>query len=266
MYDIAYFMPVSFEGKYRDRLVTFRRYGMLNRAGVKMKMYLIYGPEEAVPVEFAADKWPFEVEYVRSQFKWGGIKNYDFVRQLAPEKALEARWWYKIDDDSINDVAGTVRKLDADYDWAQPLYICGDFGGGLEPLFWNAIARSAHAARILQPNDRDKVILYHEHESSFMTAACFHKILGDSECQRMWEFICRPQNDNMHCWSDQLLGVAARFVRVHPSDCHFVTHHPNVANFSLFGGRFTHIHFVDQTQPIWPFFLDMIEKHNVAVG
>lgn len=266
MYDIAYFMPVSFEGKYLERLLSFRRYGLLNRRGVKMKLFLIYGPDKDIPLEVAPGTWPFEVEFVHAPFKWGGPKNYWFVRQCAPETALKARWWYKIDDDSINDVAGTVEKLDADYDWQQPLYLCGDFGGGLEPLFWQAIARSAHADRILMPNDRDKFILHHEHESSFMTSACFHKILNDNECRRMWDFLCKPQNDNMHCWGDQMLAVAARFVRVHPNDCHFVTHNPQIQNFSLFGGRFTHIHFVDPAQPNWSFFLDMIEKHNVPVG
>lgn len=264
MYDIAYFMPVSFNGKYYARLAAFRKYGLLNRTGVSMKAYFLSG-SETVPAEFAPATWPFEVEFVSSPFRFGGIKNYDFVRQLDPAQATTARWWYKIDDDSINDVAGTVARLDADYNWTHPLYICGDYGAGLEPLFFNGIARSAHAQRILHANQRDKAILHHERESSFLSSSCLQMIAEDEECRKFLNFICQPHNDHIRCYGDQALAVAARFVRVHQVDCHFTTQWPNVVNFSLFGGRFTHIHFIHPDHPDWPLLLEFLELHKVNV-
>lgn len=261
-YDIAYFLPVAFNDKYIERLHAFRKYGLLNRQNIALKVYLLCG-QESVPDEFAPNKWPYPVEFVPSLFNWGGIKNYAFSQHITPEIANSARWWYKIDDDSINDVAGTVQRLDADYDWTQPLYICGDYGGGLMPLLYDAIARSSYSQRILMENQRDKPLIHHERESSFLSGPCMRKILDDTECQRFFDFICRPSNDRWDVFGDQGWAVAARFVRVHQVDCMFTTQWPLVANFSLFGGRFTHIHFVHPECAEWPLFLDMIERYRV---
>jgi len=261
-YDIAYFLPVTFTGKYIERLRAFRKYGLLNRQNVALKVYLLCG-QEPVPAEFAPDTWPYPVEFVSTSFNWGGIKNYAFGQYVTPEIAASARWWYKIDDDSVNDVAGTVQRLDADYDWTQPLYICGDYGAGLAPLFVNAIVRSAHSQRILMENQRDKPILHHERESSFLSGPCMRKIVEDSECQRLFQYLCQPANDHPDCFGDQGWALAARFVRVHQVDCLFTTQWPIVSNFSLFGGRFTHIHFVHPECAQWPLFLEMLDQHNV---
>lgn len=261
-YDIAYFLPVTFKGKYSERLHAFRKYGLLNRQNVALKVYLLCGPE-SVPDEFAPDTWPYPVEFVPSLFNWGGIKNYAFSQHITPEIANSAKWWYKIDDDSINDVAGTVQRLDADYDWTQPLYICGDYGGGLLPLLIDAIARSSHSQRILMENQRDKPLIHHERESSFLSGPCMRKIVEDAECQRFFDYVCRPVNDRVDCFGDQGWAVAARFVRVHQVDCMFTTQWPLVSNFSLFGGRFTHIHFVHPACAEWPLFLDMLERYSV---
>lgn len=263
--DIAYVLPVTFGGKYVDRLRAFRKYGLLNRKTTAMKVYFLCGPE-SVPPEFAPDTWPYPVEFVNSPFQNGGIKNYAFGQYITPEIAATARWWYKIDDDSINDVAGTVERLDADYDWTQPLYICGDYGGGLEPVFFNAIARSTYSTRILLENQRDKAIVHHERESSFLSGPCMQLIAADKECRRFFDFICQPVNDHVGCFGDQGWAVAARFVRVHQVDCMFTTQWPLVTNFSLFGGRFTHIHFVHPECPDWQLFLDIIDRHNIPTG
>jgi len=60
------------------------------------------------------------------------------------------------------------------------------------------------------------------------------------------------------------LAVAARFVKVHGSTSLFMTREPRVDNFSLFGGRFTHIHWLHRLSREWPRFLEKITEWNAS--
>jgi len=262
VYDIAVFMACHLADKWLARLYDFKRHGLLNRRDVRIKLYLLHGKTE-VPDDLKPENWPYEVVFVPSGHTHDGPKVYNFAANLSAAEVDSARWWLKIDDDSVTDVHTLLTKLETEYDATHPLYIFGAYGGSCEQLFLDAVSQTKYGPRILLPNIADKQAFHHEQESCVISAPCLKMIVNDNECKKLLSFLA--QHDVKHCWADQGLALAARCVRVHGDDCLFMTWFPLVSNCSLFGGRFAHIHNVHSASPSWPLFMTLLNDYKITV-
>lgn len=260
-YDLAIIVPCHLQGKYTDRLRDFREYGLLNIQETKIKVFFLSGSCE-IPEDLTPDTWPYEVEFVRSERMHDGPKTYDFALNLKIEEVVKYRWWLKVDDDSITDVWNQVRRLDEEYDWQREEFIFGEYGPGTEGIFHEAIRKTKYSDLFFYPNCFNKQSFHHEWESSVISSPCMKKIIEDDECKLLFELLATQANDTKICWSDQGFAAAARFNKVHGSDCVFMSKYPLVDNFSLFGGRFTHIHYMHRECPEWASFIRKFNKYK----
>lgn len=261
--DMAVIMTCHLRGKYLDRLRDFKKYGLINLRGTKIKVFLLCGSDQ-VPKDLKEETWPYEVSFVHSERFFDGPKLYDFMTKINARLASRYRWWMKVDDDSVTDISNQLLKLDEEFDWKRAEYIFGDYGPGTERIFENAIRKTKYAARFFEPNVLDKQIWHHEFESCVMSSSCFQMILEDEESIAFFRILSSPENDMKTCWHDQGLAAAARFNKIHGSTCLFMTSRPLINNFSLFGGRFTHMHFMHRECPEWPVFMEMMSHANLS--
>jgi hypothetical protein len=258
VYDLAVVLPCHLQDKYLDRIYDFRKYGLLNIGDKKVKVFLLVG-SNAIPEELRSG-WRYEVEFVSSKGSFDGPKVYDFVLGLSSEDVKKYRWWLKLDDDSATDVVSQVNRMDEEFDWERPEYVFGDHRGGVERIFEEAIKKTKHKNRFLGPNSREKQIFFHEFNSSVMSSPCMQRIIEDEECRKFLGMLTAPENNVKQCWHDQGLAVAARFVKIHGCICPFMTCLPLVDDFSLFGGRFTYIHWIHRLSKEWPHFESKLLK------
>ena len=264
MYDFAVLVTCHLKDKYLERIYDFKNYGLLNIKNVKIKVFFLCGSEQP-PVDLL-ENCPYEVQFVNSERFYDGPKLYDFVAKLDLEEVKKYRWWLKVDADSISDVSVLLQKLDEEFDWERAEYIFGDYGGGTWPIFEEAIKQTKHVHKFFYPNTLDKQIFHHEFESCVISCACMQKIIQDEECIKLLKILSEPKNDTQGNVHDQGLAIAARFVKVHGSTSLFMTSTPNLKNFSLFGGRFAHIHFIHRRSPEWPIFLAKLHQKMLVFG
>lgn len=263
MNDMAVIMTCHLRGKYLDRLRDFKKYGLINVGSSKIKVFFLCGSDE-VPEDLKEHAWPYEVNFVHSERFFDGPKLYEFVANMDVSLACGHRWWMKVDDDSVTDITNQLLKLDEEFDWTRAEYIFGDYGPGTERVFEDAIRKTKYASRFFEPNVLDKQIWHHEFESCVMSSPCLKMMLEDEESVSFFKTLSSPNSDMRTCWHDQGLAAAARFNKIHGSTCLFMTSRPLINNFSLFGGRFTHVHYMHRECPEWPAFMEMLGRANLS--
>jgi hypothetical protein len=260
MYDFAIIVPCHLSERYLERIYDFRNYGLLNIKKTKIKVFLLTG-SSSVPEDLRSG-WPCDIEFVSSKSFFDGPKVYDFILNLTSEDVKKYRWWLKVDDDSVTDISSQIKRMDEEFDWTRPEYVFGDYGVTTERVFEEAIKKTKHKDRFFHPTTDGIQIFHHEFESCAISSPCMQKIIEDEECRLFLKILVLPENDFRQCYHDQGLAVAARFVKVHGSTSFFMTRHPLIDNFSLFGGRFSHIHWLHRYAKEWPIFIEKLKKLN----
>lgn len=241
MYDLGIIINVCLEGHWLPRIYNFRKYGLLNIGKSKIKVFLLVG-KHPIPQDLR-EGWPCEIEFVTSNLYWHGPKTFEFVLNLKTEEIQKYRWWFKIDEDSINDISHQIKRTDEEFDWEKPEYVFGHYDPLVGQIFIDAVKKTKHRERFL-PTGKTSFYFHHEYESSLMSSSCLQKIIEDDECRFFLKLLTSPDNDSPVCHHDQGLAIAARFIKIHGTTSMFMSKDPIFDDFSLFGGTLTHIHFI----------------------
>jgi len=266
IYDLQIVMPVTFEGKYGQRLLDFKKTGLLNIKDKKVLVTLLIGPERA---PFWKGDWPdgVDVEAIESPHKQETPKTYSYFGTLKAED-IRARWIAKIDDDTINDVSNWVDKLDEEYDHTREYYIVTEF----RP------EQHAHEDNILREMGFNrwfttkKCVIWHELEGCVVSEAALSRIVSNETATKfMQKRATIPEGYN-----DYALACAARICKIYPSDAYFMSKLPQIGDLMLFGGHLCHIHEISHDRNFHCF--DLIQRmmnedigsetdiHNEVVG
>jgi hypothetical protein len=262
MYDLEVISTLHWSEKYRERIDSFRRYGLLNIGARRVHLTLLTGRSgEACGISGGIDAlgWPCDVTIVAGEKDAQAPKVCEYLASLASRGPAEARWYLRVDDDSLTDVSGLLDRLDSLYDERDIHYIMCDYVRDLWPPYREILAE-LDAGYLLPENDHDKGAFIHEWEGCVLSRSALTRITAAPLARRFLER-CASLDDGV---ADHPLAVAAALARVHPADCAFLTAQAAVDNFTLFGGRFAHIHYVAPDKPEWPHVLERLAEAGLA--
>lgn len=232
MYDIEVVVPVSDQGKYHYRLLDFKKYGLLNVQDKKVLLKLLIGTESK---DAFLDHWDLkiDIELVSCWSNCAVSKLYDYYGNL--KDVSHARWFAKFDDDSITDINGLVDNLDLEYDYTMPNYICTTLCEHKHFTEIDLLAKLGYV-RWLDP----KCHVLHEWEGSVVSQDAMKRMIENEISKKF--LIKRSKIE--HGVGDVALAIAARISKVHPVVAYFMTQEHAVKYFSLFGGKYNHIHYL----------------------
>ena len=235
MYDLEVCLPVSGVGKYNQRLFDFKRYGLLNIKNCKIKVVLLEGIEHISNLEL---DWPPNVTPQRvhnAKNNYVTSKICDYYTKTVNNAPLDARWYVKLDDDSINDIDRLVKNLDYHFDYDDPHYLAAE----AEPNFVeeeHEILRKSKLEWVLQR----RTPALHEWEACIISKKAMEKI---SKCPDAQNYL--TMRAAIHSGpGDQAPAIAALLAKIHPIRCPFISKDPVLEDFSLFGGGMNHIHYM----------------------
>ena len=235
MFDLEVIVPIC--GKFLRRLDDFKRYGLVNQKGRRVRVNAVLSGEE---VDGIAEGWrgDFEVKVVRNESKEYVANLYGFYLTLDPARP-ESRWLVRLDDDSCTDIDGLVSNLDRFYGHEGPVYL-----GDLHPLqnALNGYEGSVYLEykSLLGEQEPFGHLLMTEVECGVMNAPAVSKVLGNAPSRRLLEKRASLSGG----YGDCVVALAAQIAGVHPINCPFITHQAFVRDFSLLGGVRNHVHMV----------------------
>lgn len=235
MFDLDVIVPLC--GKFQQRIEDFKRYGLVNQGGRKVRVNVVLSGER---IEGLADGWSgdFTVRVVENESKEYVANLYRYYLSV-DAGSPDFRWLVRLDDDSCTDVDGLVSNLDRYYGEGGPIYL-----GDLHPL-QNALngyegcvyQEYRHLLGEMEPFGN---LLMTEVECGAMNSAAASRVLSNEASRRLLDKRASLSGG----YGDCVVALAAHLAGVHPIPCPFITHNPLVRDFSILGGVRNHIHMV----------------------
>lgn len=252
MYDIEILVPADTNKPHIvERLNDFKKFGLYNVQNNKVRLVfavaknnnyeqLLHGWSEGIDVEIC--ETPYENICQRIYYYYA-----DFI------KPDTAKWYFRIDEDSLTDISETIKKLDRDFDFEKEYHIGTAFNEHVTHID-QKIAKTLgfeHFYEITGP--------LHEVEMSMTSNAAMKTILNNPKSKKY--FSMRKLFDEGY--GDHGLAIAARMNKIHPVEIDWISHEPHLWNFSIFAGSLTHVHHVTRkNQPQLFEFLDIFSSEK----
>lgn len=240
LFDLEILLPVHPTGKWLDRLESFRRFGLLPAPSLRVRLVLLCGTYDLDPELRDASVWPGvdSVAVVNSTSDHPAPKIYDYYANVLPEEGLRARWFLRVDDDSLTDIRRLMNHLDFTFGWRDPLHLTGTIGCNAFPPYLSAL-RELSGERFLQ--GAEHCLLFHEREHALTSYGAMRRIIANRMAREFLRRIALIPNG----LRDHGLSYAARICGIPLSQMPFLSAQCQLNEFALFsptGNGFFHIH------------------------
>jgi len=241
MYDIEFSLGICADERYLQRLWDFKRYGLTNIGNKKVLVKLAAGTEKFPNDIFK--NWPVDVEVITNNIQSNHIipKLYHYYANMTENDVARARWFCKLDDDSITDVAGLVDNLDWDYDYQRDYYIVTFYFGPptmQEHLIDVKLAKEFGFEKWFENGDEGYP--EHEVEACILSQTTMQRIVTNNTAKK---FLLKRAHIS-DGFSDIALGYAARMCKVCATKSRYICQNALLWNFSPMGGKMNHVHWL----------------------
>jgi hypothetical protein len=255
-YDIEICVPLCGKSQYSKRINNFKKYGIQNIKNNKVLLSLLVGNEQ---IENIDKNWPCDIKILTSNTDKAAEKIYSYYLNLNKEECSKVKWFMRVDDDSMTDIDGILKNLDYEFDYKKEYHLMADPCYDINPKYkeiaqnlgyeyWSNKKVSSHR----------KHTFTHEWEASVSSQKAILNIIQNDNCKQLFTKAIESNGGQ----GDHCLALAARMCKIHPVDCIFMTKDPALEDFSIFEGRFNHIHFIKEEAPQWNTFLEKINVNK----
>jgi hypothetical protein len=238
MYDIEIVVPAELE--FKQRFIDFKNHGILNIGNTKIKLVLLVSNDNSEEsIKELEDGWPKEIEdvsIVRTPYKHVAQRIYYYYDSIIDPNS--ARWFMRIDEDSINDISGLMKNLEDLFDPDRDHHLTGQ-------LCYDLYELEMHVMKSLGFHhwyEHAATVPPHEHEISITSQAAMKRIFSNETAKRYFNL----RKDIKGGYGDHGLCLCARMTKIHPTIASFLTVKSEIVNFSTFGGCRNHIYWISR--------------------
>lgn len=234
MIDIEFVIPICLNGKYLNRINNFLNYGIINLNNHSILITLLIDYAEINKINNLNIK--NNVKIVECPLSHEACKVYHYFSNYPKENLNNVKWIAKIDDDSINDVDLLLKKLNSDFDWEKEYYLIAGCQQDIDCVEFDLLNELGYQDWFSYNFNH----IVHEKEGSIISQAALKSILKNPLAIELLTKRAYIENG----YTDQCLAAAARICKIYPVSPQFITYEPFLHQFSLFGGKLAHIHFI----------------------
>ena len=215
---------------------NFLKFGILNIKDKKIVLNALVC--EKYKNEFENIKFPYPVNFFYFKQDSIGEKIYPFYINNINYISKSTRWHIQVDDDSSTDADGLINKLDLIYDYNIPIHLTSTELHDLHPKIEKILLNYNSSFKLDLDNLKfNPTYWIHEWECSIQTYAFFEKIYKNIH-------MLNPLIDK-HMQSDHGLSIMALINKIPVIPCKFIHFGNLINNFSLNGGNYYHIHYLN---------------------
>lgn len=239
MYDITFILSCCLSNdpvkKYIDRLLFFKKYGLLNLRDHKIKVILNINKNDDSN-NSVLRSWDYDTEILISKHNHIAPKSYSFFSNLKEEHISNTKWLMRIDDDSLTNVDHLLNQLNKEFDYAEPLYIMSkhscSYGRG---VIYNDILKRYGLEKYI-----NKPYNIRELESCIISQAALYNISDFSSSNNFLKSIIKEIEDDGH--GDALMSCVAYAANCKIKMVDYMSWYPSWDK--LVNKELSHIHFI----------------------
>lgn len=257
-YDLDVLVPLSARDKYAQRLQAFQHHGLLNGKCTSVRLTLLIGEEDR---ELFENGWNFPVRIVEGDRGHAAARIYDYYAAMTEEELGAARWFLRVDDDSVTDVDGLVKWLDSNYNWEECHYLMTVSCCDILPIYRENAARLGYGHLFpFHSKGKTERSSAHEWEAAVLSQTMMRRIVEQEHCGELFAHCADIEGG----FGDHVLALAARMTGFTPAESEVLSQWPEIDNLSLFGGDLFHIHYIAPDLDNWSVFLDALQNYRPA--
>ena len=234
MYDLEILVPA--EGEFKERFKDFKKWGITNVGNYKVKLILVASHDNTIDM-FEKD-YPngVDVEVVITPYKHVAQRIYYYYDSII--KADTAKWYFRIDEDTMNDVSGLMKNLESLFDHEREYHLTGCVLHDVENIERIILCDLGFNDWFTHKHDTPP----HDFEMSITSNAAMKRILNEEKAKKYFKI----RKEKSEGYGDHGLCFCARMVKIHPTLVNFLTNEARFSEFSKFKGQYNHIHWVDR--------------------
>lgn len=242
MYDLEVMVPAELNSeRIAQRLNDFKRWGLQNTDTTSIKLYFMVSEDTSLEkINTLSAGWPnnFDVKALITPYSHVAQRiMYYYSDVMQPDTA---RWYMRVDEDSMTDVHALMKSLESWFDWERDYHITGETNSGIEDTEYQILEALGYKYWYKDVRQKyfDQCAPLHEIEISITSNSAVKKILNKPVCRELFKIrqtIPDAQGDHTFSW-------AARMVKIYPQCVYFLTREAEFSYFSIYGGHIHHIH------------------------
>lgn len=235
MYDLEIIVPA--ELRFIQRFNDFRKWGLLNIGDNKVK--LILAASSGNDTKDFIDGWPegVDVEIIETPYVHVAQRIYYYYDSII--KPDTARWYMRIDEDSVTDIDGLMNNLNQLFDHNKEYHITStSINYDVQPVEREIICSLGFGYWY----DHPALSPPHEWEVSISSNAAIKEILNNVKAKHYFKI----RKEKPTGYGDHGLCFCARMAKIHPTPVKFLSIQPELVNLSIFGGYLNHIHWISR--------------------
>lgn len=240
MHDIEMIVPAELNSTViAQRLKDFKKWGLVNTENVDIKIYFMASCDNnQTDLDALCKGWPsnFTVEGIITPYKHVAQRIMYYYDKIMKEDT--ARWYMRLDEDSITDVRNLLARMDDWFDYKRDYHVVGEISREPQDIEYKILTNLGY-------NWYDEIYGYdintapiHEIEMSLTSNEAVKKILNNQESKT----IINLRKEFATGQGDHAFAFAARLAKIYPISVKFITRDPRIIDFSMYGGRYYHVH------------------------
>jgi hypothetical protein len=232
--------------KVMNRFHDFKKYGFQNIQDQKINLYLLAskGNKQLDLME----GWPENVTPYFIETPYSHVAQRVFHYYAEVIQPNRADWYIRLDEDSMTDIGGLDQILQERFDPNREYHLGGHINYDSQ-----AVDRSILSVLGYDNWYRGCDTPGHEVEISITSNPAVERMCNNPDSMSYFQM----RKEFAEGWGDQGMCHALRLAKVHTIHTRFMTHDPDIFNFSIFGGMRYHIHHISRDQtPKNMYFMD----------
>jgi Fringe-like len=229
---------------YRDRLLDFKEYGLLNIPKDKKIKVVLLAKESNRNVKKG---WPDNCHVSVNRFE-NELHVHKLCNYYMSKKIFNSKWYVGVDDDSTTDVGGLIETL-SKYNFNNEIYLSTPYKYNVNEKGWPCDRGVCKQTATLELKILKQLGIIkninkqwdHDWESHYISRSALMKITKNPINRKY----ITHRATILDGYSDHFLPYASKIAGIVPIDAnYFSIPFDDVGNFSLFGGPFNHIHYL----------------------
>jgi hypothetical protein len=243
MYDLEIIIPVDLSNEIiAKRFEDFAEFGFFNYEKLNIKLFLMASNNtKEEDLKSLEKKFPetFDISSIITPYRHVAQRIMYYYSDLIKQDT--AKWYMRIDEDSLTDLAALMKNLENEFDHTRDFYIVGEVNrdiSDIERKILYFLGYKCFYDKIQGHDLRDAPA--HEFEISITSNEAMKRILNNENCQKFFQI----RKEFAEGVGDHTLCLSALMEKIYPISVRFLTYHPNATQFSTFGGVHNHIHHI----------------------
>lgn len=239
MYDITFLLSCCIskdtKKRHRDRLLFFKKYGLLNFKNHKIKVLLNINKDNN-PDDPILKSWDYDTEVLISEHNHIAPKSYYFFSNLKEKHISDTKWLMRIDDDSLTNVAHLLDLLNKKFNYTEPLYLMSkdSIAHKRESVYHDILRRYDLSKYIYEPYSTREL------ESCLISQAALSNIANYSLSNNFLKSVIEEVGDEGH--GDALMSCVAQEANCKIKMVDYMSWYPRWDK--LVNKELSHIHFI----------------------